>query len=105
MSEKTNAPASAGTRAEAVFGYQLQQALLSVENTVRQVKVRLTALQQRLGASAEELDAKGYEAVLQPLTELSAEVTRLQELRRSLDVQREAVILIKQSLDKICRER
>ena len=105
MPNETNVPESAGTRAEAVFGYQLQHALLSVENTVRQVKVRMVALQQRLGASVEELEVKGYEAVMQQLTEMPAEVQRLQELRLSLDVQREAVILIKQSLDKICRER
>ena len=42
---------------------------------------------------------------MQSLVELTPEVTRLQELRRSLDVQREAVIAIKQSLAKICRER
>ncbi len=105
MPETTLPPLSPGTRAEAVFGFQLQQALLSVENTVKQLKGRIVALQQRLDVAGEELDSKGYEAVMHSLVELTPEVTRLQELRRSLDVQREAVIVIKQGLDKICRER
>ena len=105
MSEAMTPPQSPGTRAEAVFGFQLQQALLSVENTVRQLKGRIITLKQRLEIAGDELDNKGYEAVMQSLAELAPEVTRLQELRRSLDVQREAVILIKQGLDKICRER
>jgi len=105
MSEGNSQPSNAATRAEAVFGFQLQQSLLSVENTVRQLKGRIVGLQQRLDVAGQELDSKGYEAVMQTLVELAPEVTRLQELRRSLDVQREAVITIKQSLDKICRER
>ena len=105
MSETHTPPQSPGTRAEAVFGYELQQSLLSVENTVRQLKGRIIALKQRLETASDELDTRGYEAVMQSLVELTPEVTRLQELRRSLDVQREAVIAIKQSLAKICRER
>jgi len=105
MSKEPMTPTSTATRAEAVFGYQLQQALLSVENTVRQLKVRIVAVSQRLESAGEELDLKGYEAIMHSLVELAPEVTRLQELRRSLDVQREAVIAIKQGLDKICRER
>ena len=105
MPETTSPPQSPGTRAEAVFGFQLQQALLSVENTVKQLKGRIVALKQRLDSAGDELDQRGYEAVMQSLTEMAPEVTRLQELRRSLDIQREAVILIKQGLDKICRER
>ena len=105
MPQTTTPPQSPGTRAEAVFGFQLQQALLSVENTVKQLKGRIVSLNQRLNVAAEELDAKGYEAVMQSLAELAPEVSRLEELRRSLDVQREALIEIKHGLDKICRER
>ena len=105
MSDETKSPLNAGTRAEAVFGYQLQQALVSMETTVKKLKGTITTIQDRLNVSSEELDKRGYEAIMQPLAALPSEMSQLHELRRTLDVQREAVIMIKQSLDKICRER
>ena len=92
------------TRANAVFGHELQRALLSVENTVRQIKVRIAGLQQRLEQAAQEVEEKGYEAYLVSLGELQPDVTKLENLRHTLDTQREAVIAVKAQLAKICRE-